>query len=543
MKRFHQFLLIIFSFLFVVGCKSVFSKQEKQSEAITAKPTQISQFEYLKTDSDSILSKRFLEYNIKQSSLDSSGNDYNSAEIFYSKDSVLKVINLYGEYVGANVNPTSESYIIYNGKLFDTVIYGETYRIDKIADNNYLFYTDNYDRMVSNLKLYAVSFLNDSIQIEETTKPGNLLFDFITNRKETPENFPKDIANLFPTNPNLKPNDTASTFFDENYYPEEEFTSKNTSDVFTQLFYRKKFGDQIEKVAQIHHNDSVSEIILAMRGGDSDSYTMSSDFINDSIFVQTLVNQETIKDETNLMAYAFDSIITKYRYTNSFELDTLNKDTFKYEKEYFKRYNKPVENHIFYSKPFQINGLDCYWKTSIETIFEEDGKPLQARNISRVLINTISKKPLLGPIKDVIIQNNETAFFDPLLTNFKDYNFDGNLDFSIYNSLSSGGSHAFYDNYIFNAKTKKFDYDKKSSGAEITVDEKHKTVSLYFNMGRTFHEEKIIYYSKIGKELFTESFIEEEVKDPKLDNYYIKKTYLKTIASKVIQKRITKEEN
>jgi len=542
MKSFNHFLLIIFSLLFVVGCKSVFSKQVKQNELITLKPKEISKFEYLKTDSDSTLSKRFLDYKIQKYTIDSIGNDYTSTAIFYSKDSILKVINLYGEYVGATYNPTSESYIINNDKFLDTVIYGETYRIDKVNNNKYLFYTDNYDRLSSNFSLYKVSFVNDSIQIEETTKPGSRLFDFINNRKETPENFPKDITNLFPTNPNLKPNDTASTFFDENYYPEEEFTSKNTSDVFTQLLYRKKFGDQIEKIAQIHHNDSISEIILSMRGGDSDLYTMSSEFVNDSIFVQTLVNQETIKDETNLMAYAFDSIITKYKYNDKFELQTISKDTFKYEKEYFKRYDRPVENHIFYSKPFKINNLNCYWKTTIEIIFEDDGKPLQAKNISRILINSITKKPILISKEDMIV-HNETAFFDPLLDNFKDYNFDGYLDFSIYNFICSGGSHAFFDNYIFNPRNKKFEYDKKNSGAEITVDKNLKTITLYFSMGRMYHEEKIIHYSKIGKELFTESFIEEEVKEQKSDNYYIKKTYLKTKASKVIQKRITKEKN
>ncbi len=538
MKSVNQFLLIIFCLLLIVGCKSVFTKTAESTPIVTQKV--LPSFEYLETESDAALAEHFLDYKIKKYTIDSIGNDYISAKVFYPKDSTFKVINLYGEYVGATYNPTSESHIIYKNKLLDSVIYGETYRIDKLSNNVYLFYTDNFDRLASNFDYYKVSFFNDSISIEKAEKHGNIFFDFINNCKESPDKFPKNINALFPVNPNLPANDTASTFFDGNYYPEEDFMSKNTRDFFTQLFYRKKFGDQIEKVVQIHNYDSISEITLAMIGGDSDSYSLSSEFVNDSIFTQTLVTRETIKDEANLMGYAFDSIITTFKYNDTFKLDTISKDTFRYEKEYFKRYDKPVENHIFYSNTFKINNLSCFWQTTIEIHFDDNGKPLQGKNITRILINKQTKKPILVSMPNVIV-HNETDFFDPLLDNFKDYNFDGYVDFSMYNFISSGATHAFFDNYLYNPKTKKFDYDRKSAGAEITVDEKLKTVTFYQNLGRIYHNETIQYYNQKGTIMYEESISEEEQKEKNSDTYFIKKTYTKKVNGKIVKKSVSKE--
>lgn len=346
MRKINYFLLLVYFLLLLNGCKSIINNHTK-SEVNPTLESKITPFEFIKTDSDSILAKRFLDYKINQSKIDSSGYDYTGAEIFYQKDSTFKIINLYGEYIGATLNPTSESYIVQNDKILDKSIYGETFRIDKTTKNSYLLYIDNFDRFASSFEFYEISFLNDSVKIEKTKNHKNFVYELINKHKQVPNDFPKNINNLFPVNPNLPHNDTTSTEFDGNYYPEEEFMTRNSREVLVQVFYRKKYGDEIEKVLQINKNDTISEISLAMIGGDSNWYSLSSEFVDDSIFTQTIVNRETTIDQTNLMGYSYDSIIKKFRYNEKFELDTISKDTFKYEKRYFKRYNNPVENHIF----------------------------------------------------------------------------------------------------------------------------------------------------------------------------------------------------
>jgi hypothetical protein len=180
--------------------------------------------------------------------------------------------------------------------------------------------------------------------------------------------------------------------------------------------------------------------------------------------------------------------------------------------------------------------------TILEITFDDNKKPLKAKNITRKLINSKTKKTLLISQPDMIIRDEKSLFYSSS-DDFKDFNFDGYADFSIYNSICSGASHAFYDNYLFNPKTKKFDYSKKLSGSEITVDNKLRTITLYYNMGRSYHLEHIIHYDLKGKILFEEKFIEELLKEKNSDEYYYLKTYQKIKNNKIILKEIEKDKN
>lgn len=546
MKKINYYLLSIYILLLINGCKSVIIKQVEKTANTEETEIKIAPFEFKRSDSDSILLKRFVVYYKNNFSKDSSSANYYDAELFYPKDSVFKVINLYGEYVGATYNPIAESHIVYRNNLHKEFLNGEAFRIDKLSPSKYLFYTDDYSRLSSNFRFYDVTFDNDSITIEDASEHKNFKYDLIQNKKETLENLLQEIKNSRKLERNELYQvgvDSTTVETNETYYiAPDAFLSRENPDGFGLIYYRQKYGDETTKIVRFTGNDTVKEITLGMIGGDSDSYRMTSEFVNDSIFVQSSVNQETIADTKDTLGYAFDSIVTKFKYNEKFELDTISKDTFKYKKYQFQRYSAPIENHIFYSKPFKINNLICNWVTITEVLFEDDKKPLKAKNIIRKLINSKTKKAILVSQPDMII-GNETNLFDSLSDHFKDFNFDGYLDFTIYNSISSGATHAFYDNYIFNPKTKKFEYSKKISGAEITIDKTLRTATFFYNMGRTYHLEHIIYYDAKGTVLYEEKFIEELLKEKSTDEYYYLKTYEKIKNGKRILRKTEKDKN
>lgn len=537
MKRSSHFLLALMCISLVTCCS-------KKTNSITTATDSllIPTLDYSKINSDSSLITEFLAYQNQLAKIDSSGVNYYDGRIFYPKEAPFKVLNLLGEYSGgATYNPFAESYIFNNEKIQKQFIAGETFRVDKENDSTYLFYVDEYWRLGSNINVYEVIFLKDSLQINETDKHANYAFDLINNHKESPKNFPKNIQGLFPKpDPKYQPNDTTSIAFDGNYYPEEQFMEGNGVNFSTQLYYKTQFGDEIQKVVKITHNDTTREIILAMIGGDSDSYELSSEFINDSIFITTQINGETIVDDNERMVYAYDSIIKKYNYNQFIELQLIEQDTFSYEKEYYSEFNKRKEKHKFYSKPFQINNITCHWITELELRFDDKKQVQKAKNLNRRLVNSNTKKVLLTTEEDVIT-GNFTNGFDYLTENFFDFNFDGYVDFSIYNYNKSGASNSFYDNFLFNPKTKQFEYCEKLSGGEITIDKKLRAAHFFYKSGINNHLSKTIYYNENGKVLFEENLKTEDALDKKSNEWYIKKTYTKIKNGKVIEKTINKE--
>lgn len=532
--------------LLVIGCKSIITKQIEKVEIVNETSIKISPFEFKRSDSDSILLKRFLEYNKNNYALDSSLVTYYKADLFYQKDSIFKVLNLYGEYVGATYNPVAESHIVFRDSLYKEFLNGETYRIDKLSASSYLLYTDDYDRLTSNFYFYKVTFNNNSITIEKTSEHKNFMFDFIQKKKEPLDSLFIEIKKSRKLEKNelyqLRIDSTKVDLNEKYYISPNAFLTKENPEGLGIIYYRQKYGDETTKILQFNNQDTIKEITLGMIGGDSDSYRMTSEFVNDSIFIQSFVNQETISDTNDTMGYAFDSIVTQFKYNEKFELDTIRKDTFKYKKYQFRRYGEPVEHDIFYGKTFKINNLECYWEITLEIIFDDNKKPLKAKNSTRKLINNKTKKTILISQPDMVVDNNIDLFYNSI-GDFKDFNFDGYLDFSIYNSICSGASHAFYDNYLFNPKTKKFNYSKKLSGSEITIDNKLRAITLNYNMGRSYNIEHIIYYDLKGTILFEEKFIEELLKEKNSNEYYYLKTYQKIKQNKIILKKTEKDKN
>lgn len=535
MKKSSHFLLALLCSSLVICCS-------KKTNRFTTEVDSLPILDYTKINSDSSLIAAFLAYKNQLDKIDSSGVNYYKGKIFNPQNAYFKVLNLFGEYSGgATYNPFAESHIFLKGKIQKQSIAGETFRVDQKNDSIFLFYVDDFWRLGSNINVYEVHFLNDSLLINENNKHANYIFDLINTHKESPENFPKNINELFPKpDPNYVPNDTTSASFNGNYYPEEQFMERNGVGFSTQLYYKRQFGDEIQKVVQITHNDTTREIILAMIGGDSNSYNLRSEFVNDSIFMTTQVNGETIVDTNERMAYAYDSIIKKYKYNQFIELQLIEKDTLKYEKEYYSEFNEPLEKHIFYSKPIKINDISSYWITELELRFDDQKQALKGKNLNRRLVNSSTKKVILNTDEDIVI-GNYTSGFDSLTEKFFDFNFDGYLDFSIYNYNKSGASNSFYDNFLYNPKTNQFEYSEELSGAEITIDKKLRTAHFFFKSGINNHLSKTIYYDENGKVIYEENLKTEEVLDKKSNEWHSKQTYTKIKNGKVIEKTIIRQ--
>ncbi len=295
----------------------------------------------LKTKNDSLLKLKFITFMNKDFKKYENGRNiqaYTEAKILYSNDKSFKVINLYGEYSGgATYNPFCKNYIIKNRVLVSSSVEGEIFRIDKLSDNNYLFYTDDYGRLGSRFSFYTGSFQNNTLTTKPTTQYGNFYFDLIKNKKEnfTSTNtirFKKRFGDEELTTLKL---DTLSIELNEYYKLEDSpFLTKELNDFRFIVFYRHKYGDETSKILRIENQNNTKDILLAMRGGDSDSYSVATEFINDSIFVETKIYTETTKDETHLMEYTTDSTITTFRYDSLFNFKELKKTIFNYKKTY-----------------------------------------------------------------------------------------------------------------------------------------------------------------------------------------------------------------
>ena len=87
----------------------------------------------------------------------------NGGEIIYSTDSILKVINIFGEYSGgATYNPYSEYYIFGKNKIISSGN-GKVSKLNYISKKEYLIYINDYSRMGDDINKYYLTFRKDSI--------------------------------------------------------------------------------------------------------------------------------------------------------------------------------------------------------------------------------------------------------------------------------------------------------------------------------------------------------------------------------------------
>jgi len=172
---------------------------------------------------------------------------------------------------------------------------------------------------------------------------------------------------------------------------------------------------------------------------------------------------------------------------------------------------------IIKSKPFKINGIECYWEQT-DTLTEEgtmDLIKLKAYKTNRILVNHIDCCLKYG--------------FDMNTTDhFIDVNFDGFKDFLI----RSYGSTAMFEEthiYLFDNKAKQFTPSDLSDNI-IEPDSIHRKL-ITSSFDRNFEKTKTHYFDNIGKLKHTEIVtIEHWDTTP-----YEYKTYEKIVNGKVVE--------
>ncbi|WP_375334251.1 hypothetical protein [Flagellimonas sp. C4] len=271
------------------------------------------------------------------------------------------------------------------------------------------------------------------------------------------------------------------------------------------IYFKHTYGDQLEKILRVKRPDSIFDITLAMSGGDGqDTYTISTEFVNDSIFKKTFKHEQTEKDNTHLMAYGIDSIITTYKYNMGFDLKEIKKDSFHIYKE-LPIFHKNLIGKSFKvrSLPFEINGLNCQWEYIVrysESINSKSEKIL-VDLLGQKLVEFTTERVLLdldldqfyfvyNPIDLSSLDYNKNIFRNKArkamysyTNDSTDINLDGHYDFKFFTESAGGGANESYLTYLFHPELRVFELSEIFSGANLTFDADKNRISTWGKSG------------------------------------------------------------
>jgi len=531
-------IILLLSFLGFTGCKSVTDVNTASTIRDTTSAETLKRIFrpiFFTYSNDSVLVASILKQENKLIHKDSSGNYYD-ARIFYSKNAPFKVLNLYGEVTGgATYNPFSKSYVVMNNKITDTVFNGEIFRIDRVSDC-FILYFDDYWRLGRNIHVYEAKLTLDTLNAKRTSKHGNYLFDLIRNKKESPEMFPNefDFSRRYTENEvNVLSLDT--TQLDENDYyflGKDPFLIKDVDKVDFQIYYTHKYGDELTKMLRIKRQDSVEDVLLARNGGDHDSYETSTEFVNDSIFVETEVTTETMKDETSVMSYKHDSIIKIFSYDKQFHFSEISRNSIRIYDEYSlvgREWKK--QKRVLKGRPFNLNGRVVSWQYHLEYSYVHDGSLSTHVNFAKELLDTVSKQIILKDMADVV--RTSSIDFAETDEKFTYIEFDGIRDYRSRSNTSSGSAGEFSNVFLYNPKKREFEFSEMLSGYNFTVDEKNRTITTIAKSGYGQYFVGVLHFGKRSELLYSEAYTS---KSRSSDNKMVL-TYAKSKNGKVISEK------
>jgi hypothetical protein len=180
------------------------------------------------------------------------------------------------------------------------------------------------------------------------------------------------------------------------------------------------------------------------------------------------------------------------------------------------------------SKPFELNGILCYWENHIVCVEE---------NINQIdinLKNNKTKQTLLQVSLDVedSVDYKSDIYFNKLNNDhFQDLNFDGFKDF-YYFSKGSMLMTSLTNIYLFNNDAKSFEYSEYLTAISVDeIDEKaRKLITTSFD--RDYETTKTHYFDKSGKIKYT-----EVITIYNTDSFEYK-TYEKIVQGKVIESKV-----
>lgn len=333
-------------------------------------------------------------------------------------------------------------------------------------------------------------------------KSNESIFDLIINKRESPESYPDSIAYKFDFSKRFTEKeisilnlDTTKLGLNDYYFlTDEKFLKNKLDSISFIIYYKHMYGDELSKILHIKRKDSVFDLPLSISGGDVSSYKLLTEFINDSIFIKTYTHKQTAIDNAHLMAYATDSIITKYHYDENLNVEEIKKDSFHIYKKYPTFY-KNLKGKTFktFSEIFSINGMKCQWEYQVKYTDETN------KNSKEYLVNTISQKLISWKTKELLLNLDLSKFIylppksiaeleynkypESSIDNIKDVNFDNYTDIQFMTEHAGAGANIAYATYLFNSKNKKFEYSEVFSDYNIEYDPEKNRISSFMKSG------------------------------------------------------------
>ncbi len=391
------------------------------------------------------------------------------------------------------------------------------------------------------------SFIEPKIDTLEKKKTESI-FDLITNKKESPKNFPDNISHRFDYSKRFSKKeiiilnlDTTKIGSNEYYILTNQlFLKRQIDSIPFIIYYKHQYGDQFEKILRIIKKDTVFDLTLSMKGGDSFSQSISTEFVNDSIFIETFIHRQTAIDNTHLMTYATDSIVKKYKYNGEFEFKEIKKDSFHIYKEY-PTYHKNLKGKVFktWGSPFTINGIQCKWEYEVMYTDEanENSKDLLVNLISQKIINIKTRKPILdldlstfayNPPKNIIDLEYNNKYLQSAYDEIKDINSDGHNDIQFLTEIAAAGANTGYASYLYNPTKKIFEYSEIFSGYNIEYNSEKNRISTFGKSGVDDYYYSFINLKENRKDV---AFIE------RLHHYFDTIFYKKIINQKIVEEK------
>ena len=394
-------------------------------------------------------------------------------------------------------------------------------------------------------------------------KKTESIFDLIINKKETSENLRKEFSyDSIIGIPKEELSKMKKTGLNDGYYlTNYRFIKKDIDSIEFDIYYKLHFGSLLEKLVRIKRKDTIFDLSLSSSGGDGgDSWNSSSEFINNSIFIETNIYTETAIDNMHLMAYATDSIIRKYYYDENLNFREIKKDSFHIYKKY-PTYHKNLKDKVFktWSLPFSVNEIKYQWEYEVKYTDEIN------KNSKELLVNLLSQKLLVWKTKELFLdldlsqyqyippknisELEYNKYFDYTNDKLKDINFDGYDDFEFHDNVS--GANQNYIVYLFNPNLEKFKYSKELSGNSLEDGiklNKDKRIAYYSGKsGGGLYGFRRVHFNLDGSIKYEEKFWNENLdyysfKDSinhyKYAFYYLKKKNKTTIDSLRIVKEV-----
>lgn len=339
--------------------------------------------------------------------------------------------------------------------------------------------------------------ISQNSKVESQSNRVNPIFDLIINKRETAEDLKKEFSydSIVSLSEEEKTKYKITGLEDGLYLTNIDFLKSTIDSINFKVYYRVSFGNQLEKLVRIQRKDTLFDLTLALTGGDGgQTWREDLEFLNDSIIQVNRIFTETAIDNTHLMAYSTDSIISKYQYDIEFNFEEIKKDSFHIYKEY-PIYHKNLKDKIFktWSNVFTVNGIKCNWEYEVKYTDQTN------ENSKEPLVNLISQKLLVWKTKELLLDLDLSKFIyippksiseleynqypDSSIDNLKDVNSDKYTDIQFMTEHAGAGANTAYATYLFNSKNNKFEYSEVFSGYNIEYDPKTNRTSSFMKSG------------------------------------------------------------